>query len=138
MPDEAAWEATLDKARAIVKAKFRGMADRIDYDTLDPEHRSLEILPPGHVAISAETLLGLEAELNDVKATREALAVQAQRRLELDHRAVTLPGPGEPDLFKLETLLLQGYALPREAPAQLLAVVRECIQWRAAAAASKP
>jgi hypothetical protein len=92
-----------------------------------------ELLRPGHVALEAETVLGLEVALADALETRENVE---RHRMEL---LVLISGarvpPAGVDLFALERGLdpLAGGGLPRDAEKQLLEVVRELIRWRTAA-----
>lgn len=138
-PSEASRNDLLGRARDVARASYDRLIGRMGADLLGelpPRDKApMEWLPPGHVAVRAEALLGFEIELADVLASREAVEQHRVALLGLMSRAKVLPGPGAVDLFKLETALETGKGLPRDAEAQLLEVVRELIRWRAAAGA---
>jgi hypothetical protein len=136
-PSEATWKELLGRAREVVQANHARLTGHMQAEArgepMSPydDYKPWEPIPPGHVAVHAETILGLEIELTDVLASREVVEQHRVSLLGLIDRA-RIPGPGEVDLFKLETALETGRGLPRNPEAQLLEVVRELIRWRAA------
>lgn len=140
----------LGKARDVVRARWARRTGHVQAEARgeppSPHSKaSLDLLLPGHIAVPAETLLGMEIELADVLATRETVEQDRMGLLRLIARAregvarAPMPnGPGQIDLFKLETALETGKGLPRDAEVQLLEVVRELIRWRAVAGGSGP
>jgi hypothetical protein len=142
-PSEPTRNELLGKARGIVRTRHARLTACMQAEArgeqLSPhDTEPREWLPPGHVAVRAETLLGFEIELADVLASREAVERHRVALLGLMSRAQVPPGPGEIDLFKLESALATGEGLPRNAEAQLLEVVRELIRWRAAVPKAQP
>lgn len=142
-PGDAERADLLGKAREIIKAYWARMSDALRNEPSPYNSEPREWLPPGHVAVRAETVLGFEVELADVLANREAIEQHRMSLLGLMSRAregvarASMPdGEGNVDLFKLEHALATGEGLPRDAERQLLAVVRELIRWRAAVPAT--
>lgn len=133
MPVDAEWSDLLGKARAAIQRRWKrqhaAMAAAPSTDIED-----LRLMQPGNVQLRAESLLGLEAEINRVRADLERAAALNHDWLSLINQAQTLPGPGEVDVFKLERALETGRDLPRDAERQLLEIVREVIRWRSVVA----
>lgn len=136
VPSEATWSAVLDDANAVAERRNKRMAQHLDAEpaqSLFSDEKVAVLLRPDHVAVHADVVLGIEVELNDLREMRENVEQHRMELLELIRGARIPPGCGDPDLFALERALETGTGLPRDANAQVLAVVRELIRWRGAA-----
>lgn len=132
MPGDSEWAHLLGEARAVVERRWKRRHPAIVDPSADIE--DLRLMQPGNVQLRAESLLGLEAEINRVRADLERAAALNHDWLSLINQAQTLPGPGEVDVLKLERALETGRDLPRDAERQLLEIVREVIRWRSVVA----
>ncbi len=79
VPEDAEWSELLGQARAVIEADARRRAAAVrgelgPLDLLPQGKEPRRFLPPGHVAVHAKVLLGVEAELNDAKASCEDVA----------------------------------------------------------------
>lgn len=138
-PGEGEWNDLLGKAtevagrratrlHALVAAEAKG-----DRQSPSDGNEPMEFLLPGHIAVHADTVLGLEVELNDLRYTRANVEEHRLQLLALIARAGVLPGPGDLDVFALERQLSGVEPIRREAQEQCLEIVREVIRWRGAA-----
>lgn len=133
VPSSETWKRLLAEARDASERQYRRMTSVLTAEPSPYDSEPVTRLLPGHVAVPADVVLGLEVEISDMGSTRESIEQQCLELLALISRANIEPGCGETDLFALERALETGVGLPRDADIELLEVVRELIRWRAAA-----